>query len=404
MKRLSSPARLAPAPANTRAIAAACGVSHVTVSRALRDSPNVSPDTKARVLAAARRLGYRPNPLVQAFAAQARRGRAVQASCNLAWLVSEPSHRHAPRPWIRPYLEGARARAHELGYTLDSDLDAHDLTDVQLSRVLRARGIRAVLIPHLAWFDRLPYQDPALVTVGIGENPVPSPMHTVLPDYFRNLTRAFDHLLALGYRRIGYCEHLFQTVLSQGAEWGAFLWNQQRLPATRRLPPLTGLRPGVRAAERADRERFLRWFEKHRPDVLLTTAYHVADYLAHAGLRAPADVGLAHLSLADETPGWSGIDHNPRGLGAAAVDLASAHLLRNEGGIPVLPKFSRLPGLWVHGRTTRAPAAQPTPTPGHLDPVAPLSHGQDWVSAQFFAELAGSPAAGDTRRIPNPAA
>lgn len=374
---------------NTRTIAHECGVSHVTVSRALRDDPHVLPATKERILAVARRLGYRPNPLVQAFAAQARRNRSVTAGCNLAWLVSTPSpaRSRAARPWLRPYLEGASKRASALGYTLDTDLDAHGLGDTQLSRILRTRGVRAVIIPHLAWFDRLPYQDPGLVTVGIGENPVPTPMHTIQPDYFRNVTRAFDHLLALGYRRIGYCEHIFQTVLSQGAEWGAFLWNQQRLPASRRLSPLTGLRPGVRAAEHADRQRFLRWFEKHRPDVILTTTYHVADHLRSAGISIPAEVGVAHLSLADETPGWSGIDHNPRGLGAAAIDLASAHLQRNESGSPAIPKFSRLPGVWIHGRTTRAPAERPA-SPGHLDPVAPLSHGQDWVTTQFFPDLA----------------
>ncbi len=378
-----------PAAPNTRTIAHACGVSHVTVSRALRDDPHVLPETKARILATARRLGYQPNPLVQAFAAQARRGRGVSAGCNLAWLVSDPdpTRTRDPRPWLRPYLEGARDRASALGYTLDTDIDAHGLTDVQLARILRTRGIRAVILPHLAWFGRLPYQDPALVTVGIGENPVPTPMHTVQPDYFRNVTRAFDHLLALGYRRIGYCEHVFQTVLSQGSEWGAFLWNQQRLPAARRLPALTGLRPGLRSAERADREHFLRWFKKHRPDVILTTTYHVADHLRAAGISIPAEVGVAHLSLAEETPGWSGIDHHPRSLGVAAVDLASAHLLRNEGGIPTTPKFSRLPGVWVHGNTTRPPT-QPPGAPGHLDPVAPLSHGQDWITETFFPHLA----------------
>ncbi len=42
-------------------VARTAGVSAQTVSRALRDAPNVSPDTRRRVLAAVERLGYRFN-------------------------------------------------------------------------------------------------------------------------------------------------------------------------------------------------------------------------------------------------------------------------------------------------------------------------------------------------------
>jgi DNA-binding LacI/PurR family transcriptional regulator len=46
---------------NMADVARAAGVSAQTVSRALRDSPNVSPETRRRVLAAVERLGYRFN-------------------------------------------------------------------------------------------------------------------------------------------------------------------------------------------------------------------------------------------------------------------------------------------------------------------------------------------------------
>ncbi len=42
-------------------IAKAAGVSHMTVSRVMRDAPSVDPATRANVQNAARRLGYRPN-------------------------------------------------------------------------------------------------------------------------------------------------------------------------------------------------------------------------------------------------------------------------------------------------------------------------------------------------------
>ncbi len=51
-----------------RDVATATGVSQSTVSRVLSGAPTVvpiAPETRERVLAAARRLGYRPNPLAR---------------------------------------------------------------------------------------------------------------------------------------------------------------------------------------------------------------------------------------------------------------------------------------------------------------------------------------------------
>jgi DNA-binding LacI/PurR family transcriptional regulator len=48
-------------------VARLAGVSHQTVSRVLNDSPNVRPDTRTRVLAAMRTLGYRPNHAARAL-------------------------------------------------------------------------------------------------------------------------------------------------------------------------------------------------------------------------------------------------------------------------------------------------------------------------------------------------
>ena len=55
-----------PAP-SLRDLARTLGLSHTTVSEALRNSPRVSAATRQRVLKAARVAGYRANPLAGAL-------------------------------------------------------------------------------------------------------------------------------------------------------------------------------------------------------------------------------------------------------------------------------------------------------------------------------------------------
>jgi len=48
-----------------RDVARQAGVSRQTVSRAINDSPGIDPETRRRVLAVARELGYRPSALAR---------------------------------------------------------------------------------------------------------------------------------------------------------------------------------------------------------------------------------------------------------------------------------------------------------------------------------------------------
>jgi hypothetical protein len=41
--------------------------------------------------------------------------------------------------------------------------------------------------------------------------------------------------------------------------------------------------------------RFRRWFEKHRPDVILTLYHTVSAWVGNIGLRVPEDLGLVQL-------------------------------------------------------------------------------------------------------------
>lgn len=102
----------------TREIAKHAKCSHVTVSRALKNHPNVRQDLKERILAIAKEMGYRPNPLVASLmTGNAMKRPGSSSTCTLGWLITHPNSRiwrmHSYR---RIYLEGTIERASELGY------------------------------------------------------------------------------------------------------------------------------------------------------------------------------------------------------------------------------------------------------------------------------------------------
>ena len=67
-------------------VAAAAGVSLAAVSYALRGHGKVAVATRRRVTAAARQLGYRPNPRVASLMAHIRRGQADPRGERLAFI------------------------------------------------------------------------------------------------------------------------------------------------------------------------------------------------------------------------------------------------------------------------------------------------------------------------------
>src|SRR5207302_11378556 len=78
------------------------GVSHQTVSRVINGSPHVRPETRERVLAAMRELGYRPNSVALAL---------VTGRSNTLCVVSFDTTLYGPAST----LFGIERAAHEPG-------------------------------------------------------------------------------------------------------------------------------------------------------------------------------------------------------------------------------------------------------------------------------------------------
>ena len=109
-------------------IAARAGVSVMTVSKVLRDAPDISQATKARVRAIARQMGYVPDSNAQSL--------RTRTSRFLGVIISSITN-----PIFARVLMAIEERAHELGYEiiLAQTLNREDREEACIQRLLSRR-------------------------------------------------------------------------------------------------------------------------------------------------------------------------------------------------------------------------------------------------------------------------
>ncbi len=338
-----------------RDLAKAAKVSHMTVSRALRNAPGINGQTRERILHVAARLGYRSNPFVSAWMANRRTVRKLECSSTIAFINSfQDQALWKRRASFTRFVQGARRRADTLGFQLEEfRLAGPGMSSQRLSEILYARGIQGVIVGSLAEANgqlQLEWDRFAAAAQGYSLN-LPR-LHCSCNNYFKTTLLALRELRLLGYRRIGFA--MSAAVNARGGQlWtGAFAAYQQEIPAKMRI---SGFIP-----DSWTKTAFLKWFLKTRPDAILTCHVDIPGYLADAGIRVPEDVGVAQTDWHPEYAGWSGVDQNVEVAGANAVDLVAAQLLNNERGIPESPKVVLTDGAWVKGITTRV-VGRPAP-------------------------------------------
>src|SRR4051812_23517820 len=104
-----------------RQLAHELGISHTTVSEALRGSPRVKAETRDKILKAATALSYQRNPLAGALMSEMRRSRAGTFRGVLAVLdLDGPEGRKlGPARYHSELTKGATQRAEQLGFKAD---------------------------------------------------------------------------------------------------------------------------------------------------------------------------------------------------------------------------------------------------------------------------------------------
>jgi LacI family transcriptional regulator len=173
-----------------RDVARAAGVSQATVSRALSMPELVRPGTRARVEAAARELGYRPN--------RAARGLITGRTGNLGLIVPDLSN-----PFFAAVVKGVQAAARAADYSVFiADTDEEAGAEADLLRALAKQVDGLILCSPRAPDDELASvgADSTVVLMNrrAGERP------SVTVDNADGMRQALEHLAALGHRRVAF--------------------------------------------------------------------------------------------------------------------------------------------------------------------------------------------------------
>lgn len=335
-----------PSSPSLRELARSLGLSHTTVSEALRDNPRVRNETKQKVLKAAELAGYRRNPLAGALMSEIRRSRAGTFRGVIAIIDSDGISKRLPSAsrYHREMIQGATDRAKELGFMAEIFVGQRDISATRLDSILQSRGIRGLLLlpvhddpdfAHLNWSHYA-----GIYADYIIERPQ---LHSVCSDHYRALISALNRLRNLGYHRPGLVlqQHNDERLLNRWeAAFQAYLGHHTDL---NHLSPL--IVPEV------TRDKFVAWFKKHNPDVVLCHRTEVMPWMEECGAEIPNTHGFCCLNVMTNTTPCSGLDLQPKLLGARGVELVIAQIFRNEYGIPEIPSTTTIPARWVDGPT-----------------------------------------------------
>jgi DNA-binding LacI/PurR family transcriptional regulator len=253
-------------------------VSKGAVSFALNDRPGVGPQTRDRILAAARELDWQPSTRARALS----RSRAFAVGLVL---------RRAPEllgadPFFPQFLAGVEAVLAERDSTLLLQFVGDDEAEAASYRRLAGQGrVDGVFLNDLRVrdrrFDLLTGLGLPAVAVGRPAGACPFPVVTV--DDRQGVTATVEHLLGLGHRRVGFVGGTDGYVHSRSrrAAWRAALRSAGVTPGPELVADFTG--PGGAAATRA-------LLELADPP---TAIVYANDVMAIAGMGVAVGRGLA---------------------------------------------------------------------------------------------------------------
>jgi DNA-binding LacI/PurR family transcriptional regulator len=326
-----------------RALARMAGVSVQSVSLALRNQPSIGIETRSRIQALARKLGYAPDPALVKLMHHLRAKQQRKSAASVCFITTR-----SPRAvdiFCDQLLEGAIATAQQSGFSYQvTHVDPDKLSAERFQRMLRARGVEGLLLMPMAEVRPLDnLVDWREFSVVAATRSVTSPsFDCVVPNHFQNVSNLCERLHAAGFRRPGLvvesqhdrrCGYLLTAAVAWHGAYGG-------MGPTR-----------AHCYERLERDAFRGWLKEERPDVLLVSLDRIAAEMREAGLPI-GSLPIVSCSARPASNGvfpFSGMFDNPRQIGVAATEILARKIAVGQRGIPPQPTTTLIPGEWVDG-------------------------------------------------------
>ena len=336
-----------------RDIANKAGVSHATVSMALRNQRKIPEKTRERIKELAKAMGYVPDPALGRLNVYRRFSSEKEIHSALAWIdYWDESAKKAKSPTILQYRRGAEIRAAELGFKIEEfALASGDLSFERFTGIAKSRGIIGLLVPpHRLGNNRrleIPWED--FTTVRFGHSGSYIPSHIVGNDQYATAFDAIEKCSKLGFKSVGYYFHHYGEEMTRYHFLGGYMTGCYKYFPDNSIPPFI---PTNQDQEK-HRELFLKWYREYVPEVVITQHSQVYYWLMNEGIDVPKDVKLVHIALPVVTDvRFSGMHQNSIRIGEQAVDLLARLLRHGEYGIPDSPLEVNVKSNWQDGYTT----------------------------------------------------
>jgi len=333
-----------------RDVARKAGVSHVTVSLALRGHHGIPEKTRKRIEEIAREIGYVPDPMLASLSAYRMSCRPAAYQSNIAWISDCSKSEELYQTFSHNYYKGAAERARELGYNLEGvRLEEVNDNPVQLERMLSAKGISGLLLgPSRSLGGKRCTKELRMnlshfSAVRFGHSYRYPVLNTVANAQFRTALMTMHHITQLGYRRIGI---VLTHRLDERTDWnflGGFRSGQDLVARGDRLEPFY-------IDGEVNMRKVVSWITKYKIECIIDVSYSMYDHLTAFGIDIPDEVGYANMDLIFGRH-ISGMDQNSLRIGVVAVDLLVGMMQRGEQGIPEVPLYLNVDSSWNVGTT-----------------------------------------------------
>lgn len=322
----------------------------MTVSRALNNRPEVHPEVRERVIDAAIKIGYRPDPQLRKLTTYLRKRKILRLQGTICCLKQQCDDPTASA-YFHKIISSAQAKAYSLGFAWESmPLEAFLKNPSHIFRVLHNRGVEGIFLPPVENPSHRPLSIPpdapwerfSVVSTSFSVR-LPT-LHRVVPDQFKNMLRICEALANRGYHRIGltlpkYYERKVRYHFTGG--YSAFHVAEER--EVIRIHYYDRL---------ADDPGLIEWYQREKPNAIIVTHGEAAPVIARRlGLPFPGPLAFAALTSLEGIT--AGIDERPERVGSMAMELLSGMIVHQEKGLSDSPSVTMVEGVWRDGDSVR---------------------------------------------------